>query len=336
MGRAGTGRVGARLRSLTACVLCCEAIAPEMRRQGRGRIVNIAATAGRYRSAYARPEGVTGTARRSAATSGGVLALTRELSLELGPRWRHGQRGRARMDPHRAVHAGVGADVRARARRDILAEIFAGPARTMPGECRRGLFWPRTRAATCRERPSTSMAAGGCHEARGAGDHRRRAGRWASGKRLPRPVPARELAYRLVRYRRFPPSPRRRRRSARSSLRAEPAGGRDGRRAGGRHGRDRVEDLGTRRHPRQQCRGRDRSEGLTETRDDEWDAVVNLNPKGQFLCCREVAAPMRRQAWGASSIIASNAGRYRKQYGLRRPRVQRGEGESSSSPGRGA
>jgi NAD(P)-dependent dehydrogenase (short-subunit alcohol dehydrogenase family) len=56
--------------------------------------------------------------------------------------------------------------------------------------------------------------------------------------------------------------------------------------------------------------------GLTETRHDEWDAVVNLNLKGQFLCCREVAAPMRRQAWGRIINIASNAGRYRSNTGF--------------------
>jgi NAD(P)-dependent dehydrogenase (short-subunit alcohol dehydrogenase family) len=121
-----------RLRSLTACVLCCEAVALEMRRQGRGRIVNIAATAGRYRSAYARPEGVTGTGAPSAATSGGVLALTRELSLELGthgvtvnavvPGWILTERSTREWER-----------MSERARRDILAEISLGrPGR--PGE----------------------------------------------------------------------------------------------------------------------------------------------------------------------------------------------------------
>ena len=56
--------------------------------------------------------------------------------------------------------------------------------------------------------------------------------------------------------------------------------------------------------------------GLTETRDEEWDAVVNLNLKGQFLCCREVAAPMRSQKWGRIINIASNAGRYRSNTGF--------------------
>ena len=43
---------------------------------------------------------------------------------------------------------------------------------------------------------------------------------------------------------------------------------------------------------------------------------MNLNLKGQFLCCRQVAAPMRRQAWGRIINIASNAGRYRSNTGF--------------------
>jgi NAD(P)-dependent dehydrogenase (short-subunit alcohol dehydrogenase family) len=114
-----------RLRSLTACALCCEAIAPEMRRRGRGRIVNIAASAGRYRSAYARPEGVTGTGAPSAATGGGVLALTRELSLELGP---HGVTVNAVVPGWILTERSTREWERMSegARRDILAEISLG------------------------------------------------------------------------------------------------------------------------------------------------------------------------------------------------------------------
>jgi len=121
-----------RLRSLTACVRCCEAVAPEMCARGRGRIVNIAATAGRYRSAYARPEGVTGTGMPSAATSGGVLALTRELALEHGP---HGVTVNA-VVPGWILTERTAREwerMPERARRDILAEISLGrPGR--PGE----------------------------------------------------------------------------------------------------------------------------------------------------------------------------------------------------------
>jgi len=74
--------------------------------------------------------------------------------------------------------------------------------------------------------------------------------------------------------------------------------------------------------------------GLTETHDDEWDAVVNLNLKGQFLCCREVAAPMRGQEWGRIINIASNAGRYRSNTGFGGLAYSAAKGGvSSSSPG---
>src|SRR5262252_8315323 len=43
---------GAGPRGLTACAVACAAVAPEMRRRGQGRIVNVAAPAGRYRSGY--------------------------------------------------------------------------------------------------------------------------------------------------------------------------------------------------------------------------------------------------------------------------------------------
>ena len=56
--------------------------------------------------------------------------------------------------------------------------------------------------------------------------------------------------------------------------------------------------------------------GLEATLDAEWDAVVDFNLKSQFLCCRAVAAPMRRQAWGRIINIASNAGRHRSNTGF--------------------
>jgi NAD(P)-dependent dehydrogenase (short-subunit alcohol dehydrogenase family) len=113
------------LRNLKGCALCCQAVAPEMRTRGRGRIVNVAASAGRYRSAYFRPEGVTGTGAPSAATSGGVLALTRELALERGP---------AGVTVNAVVPGWILTErstpeweqMSERARRDILAEISLG------------------------------------------------------------------------------------------------------------------------------------------------------------------------------------------------------------------
>jgi len=114
-----------RLRSLTACALCCGAVGTEMRARGRGRIVNIVASAGRYRSAYACPEGVTGTGAPSAATGGGMLALTRELSLELGP---HGVTVNAVVPGWILTERSTREWERLseRARRDILAEISLG------------------------------------------------------------------------------------------------------------------------------------------------------------------------------------------------------------------
>jgi NAD(P)-dependent dehydrogenase (short-subunit alcohol dehydrogenase family) len=50
--------------------------------------------------------------------------------------------------------------------------------------------------------------------------------------------------------------------------------------------------------------------------DEEWDRVVDLNLKSQFLCCRQVSAVMRRQGRGRIVNIASNAGRYRSNTGF--------------------
>ncbi len=52
------------------------------------------------------------------------------------------------------------------------------------------------------------------------------------------------------------------------------------------------------------------------TLDAEWDAVVDLNLRSQFLCCRAVAVPMRRQRSGRIVNVASNAGRYRSNTGF--------------------
>lgn len=56
--------------------------------------------------------------------------------------------------------------------------------------------------------------------------------------------------------------------------------------------------------------------GLEATRDEEWDAVVDLNLKGQFLCSRAVAPAMRRQRSGRIVNVASNAGRFRSNTGF--------------------
>jgi 3-oxoacyl-[acyl-carrier protein] reductase len=64
--------------NLKSQFLCCRAVAPTMRRQQSGRIINIASNAGRYRS----NTGFGGLAYSAA--KGGVLQLTRSVAHELG------------------------------------------------------------------------------------------------------------------------------------------------------------------------------------------------------------------------------------------------------------
>lgn len=50
--------------------------------------------------------------------------------------------------------------------------------------------------------------------------------------------------------------------------------------------------------------------------DKQWDAVIDLNLKSQFLCCRAVAPYMERQGSGRIINMASNAGKYRSNIGI--------------------
>ena len=50
--------------------------------------------------------------------------------------------------------------------------------------------------------------------------------------------------------------------------------------------------------------------------DEEWDRVVELNLKSQFLCCRAVVPHMERQGYGKIVNISSNAGKYRSNVGI--------------------
>jgi NAD(P)-dependent dehydrogenase (short-subunit alcohol dehydrogenase family) len=63
--------------NLDGTFLFCHAVAPVMKRQGRGKIVNLASIAGRGLSAS--------SSSAYAAAKGGIIAFTRKLSMELGP-----------------------------------------------------------------------------------------------------------------------------------------------------------------------------------------------------------------------------------------------------------
>jgi NAD(P)-dependent dehydrogenase (short-subunit alcohol dehydrogenase family) len=49
--------------------------------------------------------------------------------------------------------------------------------------------------------------------------------------------------------------------------------------------------------------------------DGDWDRIVQLNLKSQFLCCRAVVPLMERQGHGRIVNISSNAGKYRSNVG---------------------
>jgi NAD(P)-dependent dehydrogenase (short-subunit alcohol dehydrogenase family) len=50
--------------------------------------------------------------------------------------------------------------------------------------------------------------------------------------------------------------------------------------------------------------------------DAEWDRVIELNLKSQFLCCRAVVPEMERKGYGKIINISSNAGKYRSNVGI--------------------
>jgi 3-oxoacyl-[acyl-carrier protein] reductase len=63
--------------NLTGVFLCCKAVVPIMKKQGRGKIVNIASLGGRT--------GRPGVGVNYAASKAGVIGLTQTLAREVGP-----------------------------------------------------------------------------------------------------------------------------------------------------------------------------------------------------------------------------------------------------------
>ncbi len=63
--------------NLTGTFLCCRAVTPVMKKQGRGKIINIASLGGRT--------GRPGVGVNYAASKAGVIGLTQTLAKELGP-----------------------------------------------------------------------------------------------------------------------------------------------------------------------------------------------------------------------------------------------------------
>ncbi|HEY3910605.1 MAG TPA: SDR family NAD(P)-dependent oxidoreductase [Stellaceae bacterium] len=63
--------------NLDGTFLCCHAVAPVMKRQRRGKIVNLSSIAGRGLSAS--------SSAAYAAAKGGIIAFTRKIAFELGP-----------------------------------------------------------------------------------------------------------------------------------------------------------------------------------------------------------------------------------------------------------
>ena len=63
--------------NLTGTFLCCRAVVPVMKKQGKGKIVNMASLGGRT--------GRPGVGVNYAASKAGVIALTQTLAREAGP-----------------------------------------------------------------------------------------------------------------------------------------------------------------------------------------------------------------------------------------------------------
>ena len=53
---------------------------------------------------------------------------------------------------------------------------------------------------------------------------------------------------------------------------------------------------------------------FTELAESEWDRILGVNLKGQYLCARAVLPDMRRRGWGRIINIASDAGKTGEPY----------------------
>ena len=87
--------------NLESMFLFTREVVPVMKRQGSGKIVNLASIAGRGLS--------DSSSSAYAAAKGGVIAFTHKTARELGPFRHHSQRGRPQHHPDRADPAAVGA-----------------------------------------------------------------------------------------------------------------------------------------------------------------------------------------------------------------------------------
>ena len=103
--------------NLDGTFLCCRAVAPIMKRQGRGKIVNISSIAGRGLS--------VSSSAAYAAAKGGIIALTRKVAFELGP---FGINVNA-IAPSRTLTERIRPRWEQQSREDQLAEIERTPLR---------------------------------------------------------------------------------------------------------------------------------------------------------------------------------------------------------------
>jgi len=105
--------------NLNGTFLFCHAVIPLMKRRGSGKIVNLASIAGRGLS--------VASSGAYAAAKGGIIALTRKLSLELGP---FGINVNA-IAPSRTLTERIGPRFNQQSPEDQAAEIERVPLRRM-------------------------------------------------------------------------------------------------------------------------------------------------------------------------------------------------------------